>query len=121
MAYFAKLNDQNLVIDVNVVNDIDVNYLEFPTSEPIGIQYLIQWSGGYSNWKQTSDLSKYRKHYARIGFLYDADLDAFIPPKPFNSWLFNADLCVWQPPVAYPDGGKNYLWDEDTISWKEVS
>jgi hypothetical protein len=121
MALFAKLNNQNVVIEVNVVNDSDVNYLEFPASEPVGIAFLTNWSGGYSNWKQTSDLSKYRKHYGGPGFIYDETLDAFIPPKPFESWVFNADRCVWEPPVAYPDDGKYYMWDEATVNWKEVS
>ena len=121
MALFAKLNNQNVVIEVNVVDDIDVNYLEFPASEPVGIAFLTNWSGGYTNWKQTSDLKKYRKHYAGPGFTYDAALDAFIPPKPFESWVFNADRCVWEPPILYPDDGKNYMWDESIVNWKEVS
>ena len=121
MALFAKLNNQNVVIEVNVVDDIDVNYLEFPASEPVGIAFLTNWSGGYTNWKQTSDLKKYRKHYAGIGFTYNADLDAFVPPKPFDSWLFNSDRCVWEPPILYPDDGKNYMWDESIVNWKEVS
>jgi hypothetical protein len=121
MAYFAKLNDQNLVLEVNVIDNIDVNYLEFPASEPVGITFLTNWSGGYSNWKQTSELGGYRKNYAGQGFTYDSTLDAFIPPKPFASWELNTERCVWEPPVAYPDDGKYYLWDEDTISWKEAS
>ena len=121
MAYFAKLNNQNLVLEVNVVNDIDVNYLEFPASEAVGIAFLTNWSGGYSNWKQTSELGKYRKHYGSVGFTYDVNLDAFIPPKPFNSWLFNEDRCVWEPPVSYPNDGKYYMWNEETLSWAEVT
>jgi hypothetical protein len=120
MALFAKLNEQNVVIDVNVVNDSDLNYLQFPASEPAGIVFLTAWSGGYSNWKQTSDLGTYRKHYAGQGFTYDVALDAFIPPKPFGSWLFNADRCVWEPPVAYPVDNKGYIWNETNQQWVEV-
>ena len=120
MAFFAKLNDQNEVIAVNVVNDIDVNYLQFPASEPVGIMYLTQWSGGYTNWKQTSEIGAYRKHYASAGFVYDSTLDAFIPPKPYPSWLLNTELCIWQPPIPYPNDGKQYIWDEATLSWVEV-
>lgn len=121
MAFFAKLNDDNLVIAVNVVNDIDVDFLQFPASEPLGVLYLTNWSGGYTKWKQTSEINAYRKHYASEGFTYDPTLDAFIPPQPYPSWLLNTELCIWQPPIPYPDDGKNYIWDEETLSWKEVN
>ena len=61
-----------------------------------------------------------RKNYAGIGYYYDRKRDAFIPPKPFNSWVLNEDTCLWDAPVPYPDDGKRYKWDEDTISWVEV-
>ena len=61
-----------------------------------------------------------RKNYAGIGYNYDRKRDAFIPPKPFNSWVLNEDTCLWDAPVPYPDDGKRYKWDEDTISWVEV-
>lgn len=62
-----------------------------------------------------------RKNYAGIGYSYDATRDAFIPPKPFNSWVLNETTCLWDAPVAYPDDGKRYKWDEDTTSWVEVT
>lgn len=120
MAFFAKLNENNVVLEVNVVDDKDIDFLQFPASEPVGVQYLTQWSGGYSNWKQTSETRAYRKNYASAGFTYDSTLDAFIPPKPYPSWLLNTELCVWQPPIPYPDDGKQYIWDEATLSWQEV-
>lgn len=120
MAYFAKLDDQNVVMEVNVVDDINVNYLPFPASEPIGVQYLTEWSGGYTNWKQTSEIGAYRKHYASQNFTFDATLNAFIPPKPFPSWLLNTELCIWEPPVPYPNDGKNYIWDESILNWVEI-
>jgi hypothetical protein len=61
-----------------------------------------------------------RKNYAGIGYTYDSDRDAFIPPQPYNSWTLNEDTCLWEPPVAYPDdslNGKMYFWNEDTTSW----
>lgn len=61
-----------------------------------------------------------RKNYAGIGYNYDRKRDAFIPPKPFNSWLLNEDTCLWDAPVPYPDDGKRYKWDENTTSWVEV-
>jgi hypothetical protein len=121
MAFFAKLNENNVVTEVNVIDDQDVNYLLFPASEPVGIQFLTQWSGGYTNWKQTSELKSYRKHYAAPGFTYDESLDAFIPPKPFQSWVFDSERCVWNPPVAYPTDGGQYLWNEETLSWDAVT
>ena len=61
-----------------------------------------------------------RKNYAGIGFTYDAAKDAFIPPKPFNSWLLDEDTCLWNAPVAYPDDGGLYVWNEETTSWDAV-
>lgn len=69
----------------------------------------------------SADQSKaLRKNYAGLGYTYDAGRDAFIPPKPYNSWVLNEDTCLWDAPVAYPDDGKRYTWDEDTTSWVEV-
>ena len=117
MAHFAKLDENNLVIDVNVVNNedlLDANGIE---REEIGLAFLIQWSGGYPYWKQTSYNGNFRKNYAGIGFTYDPVRDAFIPPKPFESWLLNEDTCLWDAPVPYPEDGKYYRWDEATLSW----
>jgi len=66
------------------------------------------------------DEARQRKNYAGIGYTYDKDRDAFIPPKPFDSWVLNEETCLWQAPVAMPDDGKDYRWDEDTTSWVEV-
>jgi hypothetical protein len=62
-----------------------------------------------------------RKNYAGIGFTYDRIKDAFIPPKPFASWLLNEDTCLWESPLAYPTDGKKYYWDESTLSWIEFT
>jgi hypothetical protein len=80
MAHFAKLDDQNIVIDVNVVNNETINNLPFPESEPVGVAFLTEWSGGYTNWKQTSYNSNFRKNYAGIGYTYDPISDEFVPP-----------------------------------------
>jgi hypothetical protein len=117
MAHFVKLNDNNVVIDVNAVDNNVINNLSFPDSEPVGVQFLTEWSGGYSNWKQTSYNANFRKNYAGIDYTYDANLDAFIPPKPFPSWLLDSNTCQWQAPVPYPNDGKQYIWDEATQSW----
>jgi hypothetical protein len=121
MANFAKLDDQNVVIDVNAVANAVIEDLPFPESEPVGIAFLTDWSGGYTNWKQTSYNANFRKNYAGIGYTYDPVLDAFIVPKPFSSWLLNTDTCDWEPPTPYPSDGNVYSWDEATQSWVKVT
>lgn len=120
MAHFAKLDENNVVLEVHVVNNDDILNLPFPASEPVGIEFLKNWSGGYTNWKQTSYNNNFRYHYAGIGYQYDAQRDAFIAPKPFESWVLNEETLFWEPPVFYPTDGKTYFWDEPTTSWKEM-
>jgi hypothetical protein len=117
MAHFAKLDENNIVIEVNVVNN---EALDSTNEEASGIAFLTEWSGGYTSWKQTSYNGNFRKNYAGIGFTYDSVRDAFIPPKPFNSWLLNEDTCLWEAPTPYPTDGKIYNWDEATTSWVEA-
>ena len=121
MGYFAKLNDSNIVIDMAGVDNAVMDNLPFPESEPLGIAFLTEWSGGYTNWKQTSYNKSFRKNYAGIGFTYDQNLDAFIPEKPYPSWLLNINTCQWQAPVPYPNDQKPYIWDEATQSWVQVN
>ena len=119
MAHFAKLDENNVVLEVHVVHNnelLDENGVE---QEQRGIDFLINWSGGYTLWKQTSYNGRMRKNYAGIGYTYRADIDAFVPPKPFPSWLLNAQ-AQWEPPVAMPTDGKMYSWDEPTTSWVEI-
>ena len=118
MAHFVKLDNNNTVIDGLCVhnNELLENGVE---SEAKGIAFLTDWSGGYTNWKQTSYNATFRKNYAGVGYTYDTTRDAFIPPKPFASWLLNEESCQWIAPVAYPTDGKMYQWDESTIAWVE--
>lgn len=120
MAHFAKLDESNTVLEVLAVhnNELLVDGVE---SEAKGIEFLTNWSGGYSNWKQTSYHANIRKNYAGVGFAYDGSRDAFIPPKPFPSWLLDEQSCQWNAPVAYPTDGKMYQWDESTLAWVEWS
>jgi len=120
MAHFAKLDNNNIVIDVNVINNEIINNLPFPDSEPIGVAFLTEWSNGYSNWKQTSYNSNFRKNYAGIGYTYDEGRNAFIAPKPFNSWLLDEDKAKWKAPVDKPMDDKKYKWDETSLNWIEV-
>ena len=117
MAHFAKLDQNNVVTDVAVVNNIELLSADGSESELMGMAFLIRWSGGYSNWKQTSYNGKIRKNYAGIGFNYDSARDAFIPPQPFPSWILNEETCLWSAPVAMPADGQLYNWDEETLSW----
>jgi hypothetical protein len=117
MAHFAKLDQNNVVIEVNVVNNIELLTVDGSESEMMGIAFLTRWSGGYSNWKQTSYNGKFRKHYAGVGFTYDETRDVFVPPQPFPSWTLNEDTCLWNAPAPYPTDGERYQWDEATTSW----
>ena len=120
MAHFAKLNEDNLVIEVHVVNNSDNLDSNGKENEAVGVAFLVQWSGGYPYWKQTSYNGNFRKNYASIGYTYDPQRDAFIPPKPYPSWLLNEQTCLWDPPVAMPQDGNRYQWDEATTSWVEL-
>lgn len=119
MAHFAKLNEKNIVVEVIVVHNnelLDENGIE---QESKGIEFLTNLFG-HSNWKQTSYNGNFRKHYAGIGFTYDQQLNAFIPPKLFASWLLNPVTLLWEAPFPYPDDGKNYEWNDTSLSWVEI-
>ena len=129
MASFAKIGLNNKVIEVqSVVNEVlhDSNGVE---QEAIGIDFLTKLTG-WAIWKQTSYNTHggvhssggipLRKNHASIGMTYDEDRDAFIPKKPFNSWVLNEDTCIWEAPVAYPTDGGKYKWNETNLSWDIV-
>jgi hypothetical protein len=117
MAHFAKLDKDNVVTEIHVVNNIEMLAADGSESEVMGIAFLIRWSGGYSNWKQTSYNGKIRKNYAGIGYKYDVTRDAFIPPQPFPSWVLNENTCQWDAPTPMPTDGQRCQWDEPTTSW----
>jgi hypothetical protein len=121
MANFAKLDDNNIVIEVLGLSNDVVNNLPFPESESLGIAFLNNLLGENANWKQTSYNRNFRKQLASIGYTYDPGLDAFISPRNFPSWLLNLDTCEWEAPIPYPTNGKIYNWDEETQSWVEVA
>lgn len=108
MSNWAELDENNTVIRVIVCDNNDSNGDE-------GYKWLIETYGG--RWIQTSYNRNIRKNYAGEGYYYDVTRDAFIPPKLFNSWILDEDLCVWFPPINYPSDGNKYFWDEETISW----
>jgi hypothetical protein len=118
MAHFAQLDENNVVLQVIVVNNSDCLDENSNESEAIGVTFCQSLLGG--NWKQTSYNGNMRKNYAGIGFTYDSTRDAFIPPKPYASWLLNEDTCLWDSPTSMPQDDKRYIWDEPTTSWIEV-
>ena len=117
MAHFAQI-ENNIVTKVIVVDNKDTSNEEGVEIEQIGIDFCSNLLGG--TWKQTSYNGRIRKNYAGAGYTYDEGRDAFIAPKPYNSWLLDETTCQWKAPVDYPTYDKRYTWDEDTTSWKEL-
>jgi hypothetical protein len=120
MAHFAQLDENNIVTQVIVVNNQELLDESNVEQEEKGIVFCQSLLGG--NWKQTSYNANIRKNYAGVGYTYDVERDAFIPPKPYAyaSWILNEDTCRWEAPIAYPEDGKAYTWNEETVSWQEV-
>jgi len=117
MAHFAEIGEDGLVLRVIVVANSDIIDSNGNESEEMGINICQNALGG--NWVQTSYNARSRKNYAGIGFTYDEARDAFIPPKPFPSWILNEQSCIWNAPVEKPIG--DYTWDENELNWKEVT
>ena len=124
MAHFAKINASNIVTKVIVVaNDI-------ATSESAGVTFINNLYGTSDTWKQTSYNTQgnehslggtpFRKNCAGIGYTYDESNDAFIAPQPFESWTLNSGTYLWESPVAIPNDGKRYTWNESILQWEEI-
>ena len=118
MAHFAQLDENNIVTQVIVVHNNEL-MLDGEESEDKGILFCKSLYGSDTKWKQTSYNGNFRKNYAGIGYTFDKDRNAFIAPKPYDSWVLNETNCLWEAPAPYPTDGKNYIWNEDTISWQE--
>lgn len=116
MAHFAQLDPNNIVLRVIVVanNDITVNGQE---SEAKGIAFCQSLFGPDTRWVQTSYTGKMRKRYAGVGYSFDEQRDAFIPPQPYPSWTLDPETCDWVAPIPMPNDGHWYTWDESTQSW----
>lgn len=106
MSHFAKINNNNIVEEVIVAEQ------DFINSGAVGDSFL---------WIQTSYNGNFRKNFAGTGFTYDKTRDAFIPAQPYPSWTLDEDTCLWECPVAYPDDGKEYEWNETDQQWDEVT
>jgi len=120
MAHFAQLDGNNVVTQVIVVHNNELLDENGNEQETKGVAFCQSLFGSETIWAQTSYNANMRKNYAGIGFTYDASRDAFIPPKPFASWVLNEETCRWEAPVAYPTDGNSYTWDEATTAWIEV-
>ena len=125
MASFAKIGLNNKVIDVQSVHN------DIATTEQAGADFLNNLYKTNDVWKQTSYNTSggvhllggtpFRKNHAGIGYTYDEDKDAFIPKQPYPSWTLNETTCLWEAPVAYPDDGKKYNWNEEITNWEEIT
>jgi len=121
MAHFCKIGKGSKVEKIVVVHN------NVATSEQAGIDFLNNLYGTNDIWKQTSyntlegvhllGGTPFRKNYGSLGFKYDQTRDAFISPKPFGSWILNEETCHWEAPVAKPDDGQSYEWNEETKQW----
>lgn len=117
MAHWAELDENNIVVRVLVGSNDDLDE---------GYQWLVDNLGG--TWVKTSYNTQggvhllggnpFRKNFAGLGYRYDSDLDAFIPPKTFNSWILNEDTCIWEAPVSRPSDNNIYAWNEELLSWE---
>jgi len=106
MSHFAKIDSNNVVTEVIVAEQ------DFINSGAVGDSFL---------WIQTSYNKNFRKNFAGKGFTYDKIRDAFIPPQPYPSWTLDEDTCLWEAPVAYPEDGNIYEWNETDQQWDEVT
>ena len=126
MSSFAKIGLNSKVIEVLAVNNNELKDSNGVEQEVNGIDFLTKLTG-WAIWKQTSYNTHggvhssggkpLRKNHAGIGYTYDEDRDAFIPKKPFNSWILNEDTCLWESPIPYPQDNNKYSWNEQNQSW----
>jgi hypothetical protein len=138
MAYFAKLNSENIVEIVISINNAVITDSNGAEQEQLGVDFINQLYKTNDVWKKTSyntrggkyfnsdntlgDQSKaFRKNHAGIGYTYDSQRDAFIPPKPYNSWILNETTCQWEAPIPYPTDGQKYTWNEEILNWELIN
>lgn len=116
MAHYAYIDQNNIVTDVVVGRNEGED----------GIDWELYYGAKRTSYNTRGGVhafggTPFRKNYAGIGFSYDPSRDAFIPPKPYSSWILSEESCLWEPPLPYPDDGKRYDWNEETTSWKEIN
>ena len=122
MAYFAKLGTGNIVEQVISINNAVITDANGVEQEQLGNDFINKLYNTRDVWKQTSYNNNFRKNFAGIGYQYDQTRDAFIPPKPFNSWILNEDTCRWEAPIAMPttelEDNQYYSWNESILNWE---
>lgn len=123
MAHFAELNENNEVIYVCFIRNDDIMDENGNEVEQIGINHLKLHHGSERRWVQTSMSRSFRKNWGGIGYIYREDLDAFIPPKPYPSWILNMETYIWDPPITMPELTEEQenscycAWDEENLKW----
>lgn len=117
MAHFAEIDLDNKILRIIVVHNNELLDENGNENETKGIEFCKNLFGG--NWVQTSYNSTFRKNYAGIGYSYDSGRDAFIAPKPFESWVLNETTCKWEAPITMPTDENFYQWDEQNLSWQK--
>jgi hypothetical protein len=118
MAHFAQLEGDTVINVIVVDNGILLNG-EGVEVEQLGADFCADLLGNDYAFVQTSYSGSFRKRYAIVGGTYNRELDAFIPPRPYRSWVLNTESCLWEPPVPYPNDERVYIWDELAVSWVE--
>jgi len=123
MAYYAFLDENNIVTEVITGVDENITQIDLDGTEVGGSSEA--WETFYGTLrnqvcKRTSYNGNYRKNYAGVGYIYDEVRNAFYAPKPFESWILNEETCIWKAPILYPTDGKNYFWNENEVEWEEV-
>jgi hypothetical protein len=126
MAHFAKLGTGNIIENVISINNSVITDSNGIEQEKLGVDFINKLYNTRDVWKQTSYNNNFRKNYAGIGYTYDEARDAFIPPKPFNSWILKEDICRWEAPIPSPSSYTNeqdklvqFRWNENILNWEE--
>jgi hypothetical protein len=117
MAYFSKLGTGNIVEQVISINNAVITDANGVEQEQLGNDFINKLYNTRDVWKQTSYNNNIRKNFAGIGYQYDQTRDAFIAPKPYNSWILNETTCLWEAPVDMPIDDNRYIWNESTLTW----
>lgn len=123
MAHFAKVSGGTVIQVIVAEPEFFNTFVDTSPGEWIQTSYNTRGGVHYNpntNTPSEDQTKALRKNYAGIGYTYDRERDAFIPPKPFNSWNLNDTSCLWEPPTPYPDDGERYIWNEETTSWTQV-
>lgn len=119
MAYYARVDSNNIVIFVTLIRDDRITDENGVEHEHWALPHLYESipESKKDRWIRTSSDGSFRKKFATKGLVYNEELDAFIHPKPFESWILNSETADWQPPIPYPTDDKNYTWNEDSQNW----